>query len=68
MSQLLRINIIFREYSRNKTRCVVQGMAFDPILFIIYTNGIFNLKISSEIISNAYADHTIVLIEGNNNN
>lgn len=43
-------------------------MAFDPILFIIYTNGIFNLKISSEIISNAYADHTIVLIEGNNNN
>lgn len=57
---LVKINNEFSE-SMFLTHSVLQGTVLEPLLLIIYINGLLNLNIKGKII--CYADDTLVLLK-----
>jgi len=61
--QQIRINGLLSDVQRNGFS-VPQGTVFGPVLFIIYINGLLNLKLNAEIF--CYTDDTVILIKSHN--
>jgi len=64
-SQIVKINDKLSQ-SLSVKHGVPQGAVLGPLFFILYINGLLNIKTEAEIM--CFADNTIILVHDKNNN